>query len=168
MILKELIKYKQWLFHDSRKRPVDGQGNVVSINDPTKFYSFVPISALLVAKMKLHGDQCPVKGIGFVFTDKDPFTGIDLDGCRNPKTGEIQEWAMEIVVQFESYTEVSPSGTGLHIICKGKAKKSLKTKHVEIYSKGRFFTVTMDPLFPVFPIRSCQKELDALVARFRP
>lgn len=39
--------------------------------------------------------------------------GVDLDGCRDPETGEIEPWAAEIVDRFGSYAEVSPSGAGL-------------------------------------------------------
>ena len=57
-------------------------------------------------------------GIGFVFTEDDPFAGIDIDKCRNVETGEIDPWARKIVAAFDSYTEASPSGTGLHIFVK--------------------------------------------------
>ncbi len=55
-------------------------------------------------------------GVGFVLSDDDHYTAIDLDGCRDPETGEIAEWAEKVVDRFRSYTEVSPSGTGLYII----------------------------------------------------
>jgi putative DNA primase/helicase len=59
------------------------------------------------------------RGIGFVFDPIDPYVGIDLDNCRDPKTGEIKKWAQDIVDQLASYTEISVSGSGLHIIVKG-------------------------------------------------
>jgi primase-polymerase (primpol)-like protein len=59
-------------------------------------------------------------GVGFVFSSDDPYVGIDLDGCRNPQTGYIEPWALEIVRRLNSYTEISRSGTGLHIIAKGR------------------------------------------------
>jgi primase-polymerase (primpol)-like protein len=52
-------------------------------------------------------------GVGFVLGDG--VVGIDLDDCRDPVTGEITPEAQEIVRRLHSYTEVSPSGTGLHI-----------------------------------------------------
>jgi len=58
-------------------------------------------------------------GIGFVFTEQDPFVGVDLDDCRDPATGEIEGWAKEVIAQLGSYTECSPSGRGLHILAKG-------------------------------------------------
>ncbi len=41
--------------------------------------------------------------------------GVDLDSCRNPETGEIAPWAVEIIKRFDTYTEVSPSGTGVKL-----------------------------------------------------
>src|SRR5215217_7637988 len=55
-------------------------------------------------------------GIGFVFSKDDPFCGVDLDGCLDPQTEEIESWAQEIIRELNSYTEVSPSGTGVHVL----------------------------------------------------
>jgi predicted P-loop ATPase len=41
--------------------------------------------------------------------------GLDLDGCRNPETGDIETWAIDLLQAFGSYSEISPSGCGLHI-----------------------------------------------------
>jgi len=85
--------------------------------------------------------QCD--GIGFVFTNEDLFVGVDLDDCRDPKTGEIEPWAKKIIKDLNSYTEVSPSGSGVHIFVKAKLSVSgRKGKEIEIYSQGRYFTVT--------------------------
>ncbi|MBA3474388.1 MAG: hypothetical protein H0T57_14380 [Rubrobacter sp.] len=81
-------------------------------------------------------------GVGFVFCSGDPYTGVDLDGCRNPETGEVEAWAAEIVRDLDSYTELSPSGKGLHIITKGKVPKVLKLPYIEMYSIERFFTMS--------------------------
>lgn len=80
-------------------------------------------------------------GIGFVFSSGDPFAGVDLDKCRNPETGEIEQWATEIVASLSGYAEASPSGTGVHIIVRGKAPNK-KRGRVEAYSERRFFTMT--------------------------
>ena len=72
-------------------------------------------------------------GVGFVFSTGDPYAGIDLDGCRNPETGELEDWAAEIVASFGGYAEASQSGTGVHMIVRGKAPNTKRGK-VEAYS----------------------------------
>jgi putative DNA primase/helicase len=79
-------------------------------------------------------------GLGFVFSSADPYTGIDLDNCVD-ENGEIALWALEIVRYFDSYTELSATGTGLHIIVRGEVPNRRKGD-VEVYSSKRFFTVT--------------------------
>lgn len=93
-------------------------------------------------------------GIGFVFSGNDFYTGIDLDKCRDPESGKIAQWALDIIHQAKSYAEVSPSRTGLKLFIRGdipdsKGRKKPKYPNpetgpgaVEIYSKDRYFTVT--------------------------
>jgi primase-polymerase (primpol)-like protein len=86
----------------------------------------------------------PYDGIGFVFCSADPYSGIDLDKCRDPETGVIEQWAQEIIDEVsEGYVEVSPSETGIHIIVRGVVRGgSVKKGCVEMYSRDRFFTIT--------------------------
>ena len=79
-------------------------------------------------------------GLGFVFSSADPYTGIDLDNCV-AEDGEIALWALEIVRYFDSYTELSATGTGLHIIVRGNVPNRRKDEF-EVYSSKRLFTVT--------------------------
>ena len=86
-------------------------------------------------------------GIGFVFTEDDPFAGIDIDKCRNAETGEIEPWAWKIVAALDSYTEVSPSGTGLHVFVKATLPGPNNRKGpLEMYESGRYFTLTGEHL----------------------
>jgi len=87
-------------------------------------------------------------GIGFVFSSADPFVGIDIDDCRNPATGEIAPWAQKIIDRVqEGYVEISPSGTGIHIIVQGTVRDGgMRKGKVEMYSRGRFFTITGEVL----------------------
>ena len=82
-------------------------------------------------------------GIGFEFSAQDPFTFVDLDDARDPETGDVGDWAQQIVDKLNSYTEVSPSGTGLRILVEaepvGPAKRRGK---VEMYSFGQYATIT--------------------------
>lgn len=83
-------------------------------------------------------------GIGFVFCSADPFCGIDLDDCRDPETGAVEEWARKLINSVqEGYVEVSPSGTGVHIILEGVVRGgAVKKRPIEMYSQTRFFTMT--------------------------
>jgi putative DNA primase/helicase len=85
----------------------------------------------------------PYDGIGYMFCSADPFAGIDLDGCRDPETGAVEEWAQEIIDASEGYVEVSPSGRGAHIIVEGRVRNGgIRRGPVEMYSRDRFFTIS--------------------------
>jgi putative DNA primase/helicase len=84
-------------------------------------------------------------GVGFVFTDDDPVVGVDLDDCRDPETGDIDDAARDIIDRLDSYTEVSPSGTGFHVLLRGELPEGRNRRgSVELYDTARFFTVTGD------------------------
>ena len=93
-------------------------------------------------------DRFKCEGAGFVFTDSDPYSGRAQDDCRDPQTGEMQPWARDIVQTLQSYTEISPSQQGVKIWVRGKLaagkrnRTAFETGEVEIYSRGRYFTVT--------------------------
>jgi primase-polymerase (primpol)-like protein len=57
-------------------------------------------------------------GIGFAFAADDPFTGVDLDGVTD-SSGTVEPWAKEIITALNSYTELTPSRSGYHILLKG-------------------------------------------------
>ena len=86
----------------------------------------------------------PYDGIGFMFCSADPFVGIDLDKCRNPETGKVAEWAREIISSVkEGYVEISPSGTGVHVVVEGKVRGGgMRKGKLEMYGQDRFFTIT--------------------------
>src|SRR5215211_7390675 len=83
------------------------------------------------------------EGIGFVFTPEDDLCGVDLDKCLNPETGEIEGWAQEVIGELDSYTEISPSGRGIHILVRGSLPAGRNRKGpFEAYDRGRYFTIT--------------------------
>jgi putative DNA primase/helicase len=71
-----------------------------------------------------------------------PLVVTDIDYCRDAKTGEIQPWALAIIRELDSWAEISPSGTGVHIINKGTKPGERCKKGIEMYSTGRPLTVT--------------------------
>jgi hypothetical protein len=82
-----------------------------------------------------------VDGIGLQLGS--PYTGVNLDGCRDSGTGDIEPLAQKIIASLNSYTEVSPRGCGVHIWVKGNLPPGGRKKgHIEMYCTGRFLTVT--------------------------
>ena len=95
------------------------------------------------------GGGVDTAGIGFVFAPEDTICGIDLDDARDPETGEPEPWARDIIQTLDSFTEVSPSGTGYHIYLHGIVPDGGNRKgDVEIYDRDRFFTFTGDHVDP--------------------
>jgi putative DNA primase/helicase len=91
-------------------------------------------------------------GIGFVFRPDSPYCGADIDDVTEE---QAQRW----IERFDSYTERSPSGNGFHIICKAEVPKGTNRAEGELYSSGRFFTMTGDVVRGI-PIREAQDAAD--------
>lgn len=140
-LLKAHDKWVAWKYvtRDGRKTkpPVNPHnGRLARNNKPEDWGTYDQA----IARVKKDG----LAGVGFVITEDDGLTGIDLDHVRDEKTGVLEPWAAEIIDLAETYAEVSPSGTGIRLFCKGKIEKQIanKDKGVEIYSKGRYLTIT--------------------------
>lgn len=158
-IPEELRAFPQWVCHDAAKRPINPHtGAAASVTDPTTWGTFAQACEAASAGRGV--------GIGFVFTESDPFAGIDLDVPQGGAPSALQE---EIFNTFRSYAERSPSGRGLHIILKGRVPAAIKDRAqgVEVYSSGRYFTVTGDVVCGERPLEM-QEALDGLVSRLRP
>jgi hypothetical protein len=117
-----------------------------------------------------------VFGVGFVFHPESAVGGIDLDACLNPETGEIKAWAHEIIDSTPTYAEVSPSGTGVKLV--GLFELAPMSGHqkilneetgeaIEVYDRGRFFTVTGRQL-PGTPseVRNIQIPVEGVLGRY--
>ncbi len=144
-IPSELLSYRQWVAFKTlpsekpgrlKKIPVDPHTGGNADTGDSKTWGTIE-QAITRAKR----DNLP--GIGFVFSKDDPFFGMDLDECREPDTGRIEGWAQEDATLLDSYTEVSFSGTGVHVLGRGKLPPGGRRKgRIEIYDCGRFFVVT--------------------------
>jgi len=107
------------------------------------------------------------RGIGFEF-DGGSICGIDLD--RVIENGIVKPEALEIVESLSSYTEVGPSGNGLHIFVTADGVNLTRHRKqdgfVEIYNSGRYFTVTWDVYRGYDRISDRTAELQALHDRY--
>ncbi|WP_317176064.1 hypothetical protein [Halomontanus rarus] len=116
-----------------------GTGAFASSTDPETWASF---ETALEYTETVYAD-----GVGFVFTDDDPIVGVDLDDCRDLQTGDVDDTARDIITRLDSYTEVSPSGTGYHVLVRGELPQGRNRRgSIELYDTARFFTVTGDHL----------------------
>lgn len=102
-------------------------------------------------------------GLGFMFSP--PYFGIDLDHCLDKL-----DFVDEFVETLQSYTEISMSGNGIHIICKGKLPDGSRRKGgVEMYSEGRYFICTGNIYNPAYTqIRDCTEAVKVLHNKYLP
>lgn len=134
----ELRRCKQWLNwrgkvqEDERqtKVPYGADGQMADVTDPEAYMTF--------DEARLCSDH-----VGFAFTPDDPYCGIDLDKCRDSVTGEVEPWALDIVHDLNSYTEVSHSERGLHVFVKAQLSPGGRRKgQIEMYDRDRYFCMT--------------------------
>lgn len=116
-------------------------------------------------------------GVGFILTDKDPYVGIDLDNAVD-ENGEIRPEQAAILRELNSYTELSQSGKGLHVIVRGGTPNGEPVKKgdafgpgqgLEIYFQKRFWVMTGKRL-ESFPenIEDRTSQVETLFRRFKP
>jgi hypothetical protein len=152
----ELKNHKQWVTWNAVKidkavRKIPGNPHTnrhASSTDSSTWGSFEQA----YAAMQRYG----CNGLGFVLSEADPFCFIDLDHCDDP---EILQKHKYFANSIDTYSEVSPSGKGLHIICKGSVPRGIKKDKVEIYSNARFMTMTGN-VYKNMPIQNCQTQID--------
>jgi putative DNA primase/helicase len=145
--LRELAQWLHWRLEWKEDKAGKGKwskvprskGKAGSSSNPT---TWMPFEAAVY-----HCERLKHDGVGFVFAASDPFAGVDLDDCRDPDTGALDDWAAPIVAALDSYTEVSPSGTGVKVWVRGKkppgeCKRKYEAGEVEIYDQGRYFAMT--------------------------
>lgn len=136
----------QWVCWQREQRTADDKPTKVPINPATGSFASVTEPDTwtdLPRAYAAYRIDDRLAGIGYVFTAADPYVGIDLDDCRDPATGKLTERAHEVIQRLGSYTEASPSGTGVHVIVRGDAPPGRRRNgDIELYDRDRYFTVT--------------------------
>lgn len=153
-LIKALEPYKSWvlwMLRNGKKIPFQADsGHYASVDRPETWSTYDDVKSR--------------DSKGFVLTDKDPFTVIDLDHCIGAQ-GQVKGEITKILLYFQSYTEISPSGTGFHIWVRGKIPSAIKRETFEIYSTLRYMTVTGNPTFNC-PLADCQLHLDRVYEKY--
>jgi Uncharacterized conserved protein len=167
--LASLPQWVNWRIENGRKVPINpATGRKAKSNTPATWTSLTDAQAT--------GEQ-----LGFVFATDGGLFGVDLDGCI--VDGEVQPWAIEVLERLPTYSEISPSRTGIKIYGRGKVpsergkKRSVpdarqcadKAAAIEAYDHGRFFAFTGEH-WPESPreIMECQAGLDWVFAKYWP
>lgn len=162
LIPEELRKRPQWILWQSQptgngspgKVPVSARRTVLrpcSAHDTQNWMTFEEATQSL-ERWNQKGVQL---NFGFVPTENDPIVCVDLDSCYVTDIGLLMPWAKRIIDFLQTYTEVSPSGTGLkcfaftrdatylHASCEIKEPPtSSKQPAIEVFSAGQFVAVT--------------------------
>ncbi len=162
--LKERRQWVAWKFAlrggKWTKTPINpDMGSFAQTDAPSTWAAFAQ------ARDRQRMDHLP--GVGYVFSPPDPYCGIDFDKCRDPETGALDPEVRAMIDLLDSYTEVSPSGTGVKVIVRATLTGNRnRTTRIEMYDRLRFFTMTGHVLWdspPQIPDR--QVQLDQLYRR---
>ena len=163
--LKQLPHWVGWKYMQrpgedhKRKVPINAMdGQPAKSNDPTTWCDFDTAC--------LGKERFGLDGIGFMFSG-DGIFGIDIDHCYDPEAQELDPAAAEIIETVQSYTELSPSGTGIHILCKGVLPEGRKRRGaVEMYSTMRYFTVTGNQFGLEYPFSDCTERVAVMHRKY--
>lgn len=109
-------------------------------------------------------------GIGFMFGGC-PYFGVDIDGKEEEleayQRGENGNIISEFISTLQSYAEISQSGKGIHIICKGHLPPQGRRKgNVEMYETGRFFVMTGNSCSEYAGISDCTESIKPLHEKY--
>jgi hypothetical protein len=137
----ELKVGERWVCCDEEKVPLvattSGAVYAASSTDPDTWRDYE------TALTAWRENEWSFTGIGRVIGVDEEYVGVDLDKCLDPESGELSPWATEILNRLDSYSEVSPSGTGVKVWVRARALERAHVKPgLEVYPRGRYFTVT--------------------------
>lgn len=100
---------------------------------------------------------------------EESYTYVDIDHVRDPKTGEIAEWARTLIKELDTYCEISASGKGFHLVMRATLAKDFCLAHhqVEIYSGhiNKLFGMTGDVYLDYVQLENRQSEAESLLRR---
>lgn len=155
--LRLLNQWVLWKLEDigaakPTKVPYSVRGHAASVTDPSHWGTFEEC----FNKFQTGGYD----GLGFVFSKADPYTFIDLDDAEGDDA--ILQRHLKVYHEFNTYAEVSPSGKGLHLICKGTVPAGRRRSKIEIYPHDRYATMTGNAYGGRLHIGDCQAVLTQL------
>jgi putative DNA primase/helicase len=164
--IAELEPGKQWVCFNRDKIPFNPQtGKAASADDPNTWGTYEQAVRAVKASNGRYA------GVGREFLKEQGITGIDLDHCI--VDGKPLDYAQFVIKRLNSYTELSPSGVGLHIWVYGSIPDNIGpdpkgVSKIEMYDQGRYFTITGNHLEGTpLTIENRSEEIAALHAEVR-
>jgi hypothetical protein len=129
--LREPARWLQYYLKPDPKHPDKKPSKCPTVKYSTpelRAANLRPLDKLLTRPKQAGFQRWIGKDEGLVF--------VDLDKVRNPDTGEVEPWADELIATLDSYTEISASGKGFHVVCRGALSEDFHVdpNPVEIYS----------------------------------
>ena len=142
----EMLAEKRFVRYFLKAKPEGGTAKIPLGNhsDPNTWSTFDD------AVKAIENNQ---QGIGYCFLGGD-IHGLDIDHCRNPRTGQLCAEAMQVLSRIPSWSEYSVSGQGLHVFFKGNVRGKQLTETCLQYwnpkNSPRFFALTCDMVGDAF------------------
>ena len=148
----------RWAISRSKTPYIAGTDRKAKCDDPSTWRPFTEALAAVSAGAG--------EALWFALDPESGIVAIDLDKCRDAESGTLLPFARAFVAMLDSYTEISPSGTGVHVYLRAtKPSPECKRGLVECYDRARFMSVTGDHLAGTpTTIEPRQAELEALFA----
>lgn len=155
-----------WTLVKGKKIPTDAEGKpLINLNKR-------PITLTFEKAVAVLENGCAT-GIGLPIVPND-FCGLDLDNCVHDR--EIDPWALQIIMECDSYTEFSPSGTGIHILmtetpnCPNARRLMCGNGHIDIFATNGYLTLTGKPVprYGRKPLRRGADVVQVIFERIQP
>jgi putative DNA primase/helicase len=156
----ELSELDQWVVHVNKVPHCARTRGKAQANNPATWASFEFACHVFE---KGFGD-----GLSFAFSEHDPYCGVDFDKCV--ADGKADCHKKTIICGLNSYSELSTSGSGIHVFVKATLESGRKsTKHgIEVYDRSRFFAMTGRRLAVSHKIEERQEKIDELIEKYFP
>jgi primase-polymerase (primpol)-like protein len=156
----------QWAVSGASKAPMglgpQGGLRLISVTEPSTWMSFDEACGCAWANRETVTTHVTSEGVtirqtgldvGYILNAADPFTCIDLDVKDAVTTpNHPEKWTtpddfqryVSIIEHFDSYTERSKSGKGIHVWVRGNIGRGFRRDGIEIYSQERYIISTGD------------------------
>ena len=169
--IPEFLKQKKYVLWRNDpikgKIPLQTNGQFARVNDPSTWASLEEVTTNFVLA------DFEVDGIGTIINAKDDLLGIDIDDCINAdgSYNEVANFVLDSIGKNNCYAEVSPSGRGLKVFCRGQKIDKAYVNHavgLEVYFDKRYFTVTGQAIDGYNSVTDLPLDISQIIQKYFP